>query len=130
VPDEAFRKAETKRDRAGGRPTRADADSPAKDPEERIAELTRALVATRERETEFRQAAFDLNGELLRKDKEIEGVRQRLEGARKRLEAADAQTAEIVALRNRVSELERLTQTRAFRAATTWWRIKAAIRPW
>ena len=130
MQDEASRKAESERDRASGQPAPGDVESPTKDPEERIAELTRAIAATRERETEFRQAAFDLNAELLRKDKEIESFRQRLEAARQRLEAADAQVAELVGLRNRVSELEELTQTRAFRAATKWWRIKAAIRPW
>jgi hypothetical protein len=93
-----------------GQPTPAQAESSAKDPKERIAELTRALAATREREGDFRQAAFDLNAELLRKDAEIESFRERLEATHAHL-----------------AELERLTQTRAFRAATFWWRVKAAI---
>jgi chromosome segregation ATPase len=127
VQNEAFRKAEAEREAwpeavASGRPTPAEAESSAKDPEERIAELTRALAATREREADFRQAAFDLNAELLRKDAEIESYRERLE-------AADAQVAELADIRNHASELEGLMQTRAFRAATWWWRVKAVIRP-
>ena len=98
------------------------AESSAQDPEERIAELTRALAATREREADFRQAAFDLNAELLHMDAEMESLRERLE-------AADAQVAELADIRKRLSELEGLTQTRAFHAATLWWRVKAVIRP-
>jgi chromosome segregation ATPase len=123
VQDEAGapRKVEAERDRAGGQPRPAKAVPSANDPAERITELMRALAATREREADFRQAAFDLNAELLRKDAEIDSLRQRLE-------AADTQVAELPDLRGRISELESLLQTRAFRAATVWWRIKAAIR--
>jgi predicted nucleic acid-binding Zn-ribbon protein len=124
VQDEPFRKPEAKREAGpeaveSGRPTPAEAESSAKDPEEHIAELTHALAATRERESDFRQAAFDLNAELLRKDAEIESLKEGLE-------AAAAQVADI---RKQASELEVLTQTRAFRAATLWWRVKARIRP-
>ena len=95
--------------------------STARDPDERTAELARALAATRERESDFRQAAFDLNAELLYKDAEIQSLRERVD-------AAEEQVAEVANLRRRVSELEGLTQTRAFRAASSWWRMKAAIR--
>lgn len=114
MQDEAFPKGEAGQARraeavASGRPTPVEAESSTKDPAAHIAELTRALAATRGRESDFRQAAFDLNAELLRKDAELESVRQQLEGC--------------------VSELEWLKQTRAFRAVTFWWRVKAAIRP-
>jgi chromosome segregation ATPase len=114
VRDEAFRKLEAEQARpaeavTSGRPTPVEAESSVKDPDARIAELTRALAATRERESDFRQAVFDLNAELLRKDAEIEGVREQLE-------RTDGQ-------------LQGLMQTRAFRAVTFWWRVKAAIRP-
>lgn len=90
------------------------------DAEQRVQEVTRALTATRERESDFRQAAFDLNAELLKRDDELETLRERLG-------AAEAQAAELPALRSRVAELERLMQTRAFRVATSWWRMKARI---
>ena len=116
--DEGLRKVEVEREE---RPELL-ARSPATDPAERIAELMRALAATREREADFRQAAFDLNAELLRKDAELETFRERLD-------VAEPQVVELPAIRNRLSELEGLTQTRAFRAASFWWRVKAIVRP-
>ena len=125
--DEPLRKLDEELE---GRPERVARDqttsaegesSSAKDPEERITELTRALAGTREREADFRQAAFDLNAELLHRDAEIESLRARLE-------AADPQVAELAPLRDRVSELEGLMQTRAFRVAASWWRVKAVFR--
>jgi len=115
VQDEAVQKGETGRARRpdvpSTRPAFSEAGSPAAELEARIAELTTALTATRERETDFRQAAFDLNAELLRKDAEIQHVREHFE-----------RTAA------RVAELEGLMGTRAVRAATFWWRVKAALR--
>jgi chromosome segregation ATPase len=119
VRHEAIRSAEGEPEQtaAGTPPRPATAEPAPKAPDERIAELTRALAATREREGDFRQAAFDLNTELLRKDAEIETLRNGIA-------AADAQAAE---LQRRVTELENLFRTRAFRIATSWWRLKAAI---
>lgn len=110
---------------ADSRRAQVQVEPPATEPEERVVELTRALAAGRERESAFRQAAFELNAELLRKEAEIQGLRERID-------VADAQVSELRVtlseLRARLSELEDLTQTRAFHAATSWWRMKAAIR--
>lgn len=126
MPGEGVRKFEAERvgqpkPGTSGHRTPEEAESSPTDAEERIAELTRALAATQEREADFRQAAFDLNAELLRKDAEIDGLRERVD-------AAEAQVDELAEVRRRLSELEGLMQTRAFRAATWWWRVKAAIR--
>jgi chromosome segregation ATPase len=90
------------------------------DPDRRVAELARALAATQERESDFRQAAFDLNAELLQRDDELARLRDRVD-------AAEGEVAELAALRGRIAELEQLMQTRAVRAATFWWRLKARI---
>jgi chromosome segregation ATPase len=110
--------------RANGDPSAEEQDSSCAALERRITELTRALSATRGRESDFRQAAFDLNADLLRKDAEIRTLKARIEAA----EALAAErAAELEDARSRASDLERLTETRSFRAVTRWWRAKAMI---
>ena len=87
--------------------------------------LEARLEATHLREAEFRQAVFDLNAELLRKDQELATLDADLTHSRARLEERDA---EIAAISPHATEYTRILETRSFRAVRRWWALKARIR--
>jgi predicted nucleic acid-binding Zn-ribbon protein len=89
--------------------------------EDELAELRRALDASHGREVDFRQAAFDLNAELLRMEDEIESLKERLA-------SAEALRADVEELRKRTADYERIMRTRGVRAVVRWWSLKASLR--
>ena len=90
----------------------------------RLTALEQALQAVTTRERDFRQAVFDMNAELLRKDAEQATVQAALDERHALLVRTEG---ELAVARPLAVEYERIITTRAFGLIRLWWRVKAFL---